>query len=49
MANGFDRRGALVGVVLLVILMLVGAAVLLPFKNPVMIKVDLPPVQSSNR
>ncbi|MEJ0065471.1 MAG: hypothetical protein WDM85_08480 [Caulobacteraceae bacterium] len=47
MANGFDRRGAVVGVILLIILMLVGAAVLIPFNNPVTIKIDIPPAASN--
>ena len=47
MANGFDRRGALVGAVLLLIILIVGAAVLFP--PTVTIKVNLPPVHSSSR
>ena len=49
MANGFDRRGAIVGVILLIVLVLVGAAVLIPFKNPVTIKIDIPPPSASHR
>jgi hypothetical protein len=43
MANGFDRRGAIVGVALLVIGVLVGWALLTPFK-PISIKIQIPPV-----
>jgi hypothetical protein len=50
MANGFDRKGAVVGVILFVILMLVAAAFVLPWPTKTMtIKVDLPPVQNSGR
>jgi len=49
MANRLDRRGAIIGAVLLVLFVLIGAAFLLPFQHPLTIKVDLPPAQAPSR
>jgi hypothetical protein len=47
MANGFDRKGAVLGVALLFLFVVVGAAVLLA--RDVHITVQLPPVQQATR
>ena len=47
MANGFDRRGAVVGAILLLIILVVGAVVLFP--PTISIKVNLPPVQAAHQ
>jgi len=45
MANGFDRRGAIVGACLFILFMLIGGAALA--LQTISIKINLPPVNST--
>jgi hypothetical protein len=50
MANGVDPRGAVVGVVLVVVIVFIAAALLLPVKVPaVKVTFDLPPARAANQ
>jgi hypothetical protein len=49
MANGFDRRGAVVGAALLAVVLLVAAAFLFSPTETVRIKIDIPPAPAGSR
>ncbi|HEY1753089.1 MAG TPA: hypothetical protein VGG29_17655 [Caulobacteraceae bacterium] len=49
MANGFDKRGALIGAGLLVLFVMIGIALFMPLRKPVTIKINLPPVAPASR